>query len=127
MPQWENLIIMNLIYLKTKLNGCLFTTSFSKNLKSTKLPVKQVILLRYLMLYVTLPTSRLVTELCFMVLKINYGMPIKKYKRRICLKLAQVKKKHKKRLKFVPKSKMNRVTTRRLENILLSIDHVIKK
>ena len=32
---------MLLSYLKTLKNGCLFTISFSKNLKNTKLPVKQ--------------------------------------------------------------------------------------
>jgi len=52
---------------------------------------------------------------------------IKKYKRRICRRLVLVKRKHNKQWKDVPKSKMNRVTTKRLGNILLSIEHVTKK
>ena len=87
----------------------------------------QVILLRFLMLYVTLPTFRWVTELCYMVLRIKYGQHIKKYKVRICRRLAQAKRKHKLPLKHVLKSKANRVTMRRLESIILSIEHVIEK
>ena len=118
---------MSLTYLKTKLSGCLFTISFSKNLKNTKMPVKQVILLRCLTLYVTLPTFRLVTELCFTVLKISYGMHIKKSKPQICQRLVWTKKKHKQRWSDVPKSKMNHVTLRRLETIILSIEHLIER
>ena len=60
-----------------KKSGNLFMISSLKNLRSTNMPVKQVILLRFLMLYVTLPMYRWVTELCYMVLRIKYGQHIK--------------------------------------------------
>ena len=98
-----------------------------EELESTNTLVKQGTLLKFLMLYVTLPTSRLVTELCYMVLRISYGTPIKKYKRRICQRLVLTKKKHNKQWIDVPLSKKNRVTTKRLVTIILSIEHVTKK
>jgi hypothetical protein len=85
------------------------------------------ILLKFLMLYVILPTFPWGMELCYMVLRIKYGPHIKKYKPRILVRLAQVKKRHKKQLKYVPKSKVKHVTLKKLENIISSIEHVIKK
>jgi hypothetical protein len=60
-----------------------------------------------------------------MVLRISYGMPIKKYKGVICQRLAVTKKRHKQRFSDVPMSRMRTVTLRRLETILLSIEHEI--
>ena len=118
--------IMSQQYPK-KRNGSLYTTSSLKNLKNIKKPVKRETLLKFLMLYVTLPTFRWVTALCYMVLRIKYGQRIKKYKRQICQKLVLAKKRHKRPLGYVLKSKRKHVTMKRLETIILSIEHVIKK
>ena len=117
---------MNLQSLR-KRNGNLFMISSLKNLKNTKLPVNKVILLRFLMLYVTLPTFRWVTELCYMVLRIKYGQRISKFKGRICLRLVQAKRKHKLPWSLDQKNKRNRVTMKKLVDIILSIEHVIEK
>jgi hypothetical protein len=98
-----------------------------EELENINMHAKRGILLRFLMLYVTLPTFHWVTELCYMVLRIKYGQHIKKYKRLILAKLAQVKRRHKKPLEYVPKSKRLRVTMRRLVDIISSIEALTRK
>jgi len=63
----------------------------------------------------------------YMGLKIKYGQRIKKYKGRICQRLVQAKRKHRKQWKLEQLSKRNRVTTKGLVLLMLSIEHVIKK
>ena len=105
-----------------------FNTTMGKpNNYEPTIPTKQGILLKFLMLYVTLPMFHWVTELCYMALRIKYGQRTKKYKHQICQKLALAKKRHKRPLGYVPKSKRKRVTMKRLETIILSIEHVTKK
>jgi len=58
---------------------------------------------------------------------LRYGQRILKYKGRICQRLVQAKRKHKKLWNLEQLSKRNRVTTKGLEMLMLSIEHVIKK
>jgi hypothetical protein len=66
-------------------------------------------------------------EVAYMVLRIKYGPHIKKYKRQILARLVQVRKRHKKPLEYVPQSKRNHVTMKRLETIILSIEALTVK
>jgi hypothetical protein len=110
-----------------KKSGCSFIILFWKNSRNINMRVKQGTLLKFLMLCVTLPMSRLVMGLCYMALRIKYGPRIKKYKPRILAKLAQVKKKRRLQLRYDPKNKANHVTMKRLGHIISSIEHVTAK
>jgi hypothetical protein len=76
-----------------KKSGNSYTTLYLKNWKNIDRLAKTETSWKFWMLFVILLTLPLATPLCYMVLRIRYGQPIKKYKQVICQNLVQLKKK----------------------------------
>ncbi len=127
MPHLANQIIMNQQYQKKK-NGNLYMTSYLKSSKSIEKLANEATLWKFWTLCATLLMFPLGTVLCYMALKIRYGLHIKRYKEVICRKLVQLKKRP-----YSPSAKevRNKVRPVILRNLrkdgTLSTEPVIKK
>jgi hypothetical protein len=110
-----------------KKNGSLYTTSYWKNLRNIEKRVNEATSLKFWMLCVTLLMFPLGTVLCYMVLRIKFGQPIKRYKHQTYQKLAQLKKKQKQQWSLELGNKGKPVTMKSVVINILFTDRVTEK
>ena len=110
-----------------KKNGSLYTTLYWRNLRNIEKRVNRETSLAFWTLCVTLLMFPWGTELCYMVLRIKFGQPIKKFKDRTYQKLAQAKRRLNKQSNKGPRSRANHAIMKGLVVGILFTAHQTKR